>query len=77
MVLSRGARLIGSGVVIGLVASAWLTQFLERQVWRVSRFDAISFAGGALVLIAVGLAACWWPARRAARVDPVTALRSE
>jgi putative ABC transport system permease protein len=77
MVVSRGARLIGAGVAIGLLASAWLTQFLERQVWRVSRFDAVSFGGASVVLIVIGLLACWWPARRASRVDPVAALRSE
>jgi putative ABC transport system permease protein len=77
MVVSRGARLIGAGVGIGLLASAWLTQFLERQVFRVSRFDAVAFGGAALLLAAIGLLACWWPARRASRVDPVAALRLE
>jgi putative ABC transport system permease protein len=77
MVVGRGLRLLLIGIGAGLAGSAVLTRLIERQLWQVSRFDPLSFGGAAVVLVAVGLLACWRPARRAARVDPVTALRYE
>lgn len=77
MVLRRGLRLLGSGIVLGLIGSFAAARLLSRQLWSVSPFDPVSFAVVSTVLSIVGLQACFWPARRAARVDPVTALRVE
>jgi putative ABC transport system permease protein len=76
-VLSRGFRLLVVGVAAGFAGSVALTYLIQRQLWQVSGFDPLSFSGAALLLIVAGILACWWPARRAARVDPVTALRYE
>jgi putative ABC transport system permease protein len=77
MVLGSGLRLIGAGIVVGLLASAAATRLIAREIWHVSPFDPLSFCLTSLVLLIVGLQACYWPARRAARVDPITALRHE
>jgi predicted permease len=77
MVLRQGARLIGAGVVAGLLASAGLTRFLQSQLFEVSATDPWIMGGATAVLAVVGLAACWLPARRAAKVNPVIALRAE
>jgi predicted permease len=77
MVLGRGVRLIAVGIALGLAGSFVLTRYLQQQLWRVSTFDAVSFVGASALLLGIGLLACWWPARRAARVDPLTALRHE
>ncbi|PYV17787.1 MAG: hypothetical protein DMG07_05115 [Acidobacteria bacterium] len=77
LVLGRGVLLLGAGIALGLLGSLAAARFMARQIWNVSPFDAISFAAAAAALLAVGLQACFWPARRAARVDPVTALRCE
>jgi len=77
MVIARGVKLIVGGVLLGLAGSLAGARLLAEQVWRVSPFDPVSFAAVSLLLLAVGLQACFWPARRAARVDPVTALRYE
>jgi ABC-type antimicrobial peptide transport system permease subunit len=77
MVLGNGLRLIGAGIIVGLIASAAATRLIARQIWNVSPFDPLSFATTSVVLLIVGLAACYLPARRAASVDPITALRQE
>ncbi|MGH8637539.1 MAG: ABC transporter permease, partial [Burkholderiales bacterium] len=77
MVFGQGGRLAVVGIALGLVAAGGLTRFLERMLFAVEPFDAITFAGAALVLAAVAIVACTVPAFRAARVDPVTALRQE
>ncbi len=77
MVLGRGARLIAAGIVIGLAVSYWLTRFLASQIWGVSIRDPWTFAVVLALIVLVGLAACLLPARRASRVDPMIALRSE
>ncbi|MGH9721628.1 MAG: ABC transporter permease, partial [Bryobacteraceae bacterium] len=77
MVLTKGSKLLIIGIALGLVASFATTRILTQQLWSVSPFDPVSFALVSLVLLVVGIQACWWPARRAARVDPVTALRQE
>ena len=75
MILGKGARLIGAGIVIGLGVSYWLTRFLASQIWGVSVRDPWTFTGVLVLIVIVGFAACVLPARRAARVDPMTALR--
>lgn len=77
MVVWRGVVLLLVGIVIGLVGSFFSVRLLSSQVQIVSPFDAISFSAVPLVLLAAGVLACLWPAMRAARVDPVLALRGE
>ena len=77
MVLGAGAKLLGIGIAVGLAASLASVRVLSGLVRNVSTFDRYSLAGVTVVLLAAGLFASYWPARRAARVDPVTALRDE
>jgi predicted lysophospholipase L1 biosynthesis ABC-type transport system permease subunit len=75
MVLRLGVQLVALGIGVGLAASLATVKLLSGLVQKVSTFDLYSFAGVALLLFTAGLLASFWPARRAARVDPVTALR--
>src|SRR6202162_4262042 len=77
MVIARGVRLVAAGIAIGLIASYALTRYLASQVWGISTRDPWTFAGVIMLVVLVGLAACLLPARRAARVDPLVALRYE
>jgi putative ABC transport system permease protein len=77
VILQQGVIVIGIGITVGLGAAAWLTQFLKSQLYAVSTLDASVYAIVAGVLGTVSLAACWIPARRAMKVDPVVALRAE
>jgi putative ABC transport system permease protein len=75
LVLGHGLRLTGLGVVIGLAAAWALTRLLAGMLFQVKPRDPLTFAAVAALLAAVALAACLLPARRAARVHPMTALR--
>ena len=77
MVLASGMRLVGAGVALGLILSVLSVRVLARQVWKLSTFDPYSFAAVAVLVVAAGLLACFWPARTAARIDPMSALREE
>ena len=77
MVVGRGLKLTGLGLVIGLAGALGVGQALRSQLLGVSPRDPLTFAGVGLLLAAVALLACVLPARRAARVDPMVALRSE
>ena len=77
LVLLNGFRLVAAGILIGLLASHALTRFLASEISGVSATDPWTFITVAVVVISVGLAACLFPARRAATVDPLVALRYE
>jgi ABC-type antimicrobial peptide transport system permease subunit len=77
MILGQGLRLAIAGVVVGLLGAFALTRLLKGLLFGISASDPLSFGAIALLLIAVALLACWIPARRATKVDPLEALRSE
>jgi putative ABC transport system permease protein len=77
LVLGQGAKLTVIGVVIGVGVALGLTQLMGSILYGVKATDPLTFIGVAAVLVAVALAACYIPARRAMRVDPMVALRYE
>ena len=76
-ILGEGLRLIALGVGIGLAAAFGLTRLMSSLLFGVPPTDPATFAGVSLLLASAALFACWIPARRASRVDPVVALRTE
>jgi putative ABC transport system permease protein len=76
-VIGEGAVLAGLGALVGCAGAVLVTRWLEDLLFEVNRFDALTFATMAGILVAVSLFACWLPARRATAVDPVRALRYE
>jgi putative ABC transport system permease protein len=77
MVVGEGMRLVGIAIGIGLVVSAAATRLLRSQLFGVGTADVLTFSVVTLVLAAVAIAACYLPARRASRVDPMVALRTD
>ena len=77
LVLRQGAALVGLGLGIGLLAALALGHFLASVFYGIGASDAITLFWVCLVLAATALAACWVPARRATRLDPMAALRDE
>jgi predicted permease len=77
LILGRGAKWTATGVGIGIAAALLVTRLMRSLLFGVSPSDPLTFAAGALVLAFVALAACYIPARRATRVDPIVALRFE
>jgi putative ABC transport system permease protein len=75
--VGEGLRLTVTGLVIGLALSAAVAKLLASMFLGISLSDALSFAAAAVVLVTAAVAASWIPAQRAARVDPMTALRHE
>ena len=77
LVLRRGVRLAAIGLAIGLAAAVWLSRIIEALLFGVRPFDAATLVSVALLLGAMIVLASWVPARRAMRLDPVSAMREE
>jgi len=75
MVIRAGLRLLVIGVVIGLLVSVAIGRIIATELWGVSAYDPWTLICVPIVLLTTGFLACWFPARRAARVDPMVALR--
>jgi predicted permease len=77
VVVTQGIRLVAIGVLIGLGVSLWMAHLLQPRLFVTSPRDALTFVLAPSILTLVGVLACWFPARRATRIDPATALRDE
>jgi putative ABC transport system permease protein len=77
MVMGHGSRLIAAGVILGAGGALALTRFLKSLLFGVTTKDPATFISVVVVLTLVALAACYIPARRAMRVEPMVALRDE
>jgi putative ABC transport system permease protein len=77
LVLGRAAWMVGLGLLIGLLAAVLLTRFLSSFLFAVTAADPLTFAAITLLFCLVATLACLLPARRAARVSPLTAMRAE
>jgi putative ABC transport system permease protein len=77
LVVGQGARLALTGIFVGLISAAALTRLMTSMIYGVSSADPLTFFVVAFLLACVALAACYIPARRAMRVDPLVALRYE
>jgi predicted permease len=77
LVMGQGLRLIVVGAVVGVLASLALSSLLQALLFGVEATDPVTMLAAAALFILVGLLACWAPARRAARVEPVEALKAE
>jgi predicted permease len=77
LILASGLAMVSTGVAAGLVFSTLLARAMNSLLFSIGSFDAPSFLGTSAILMLVAMAACWIPARRAMRVDPLIALRYE
>jgi ABC-type antimicrobial peptide transport system permease subunit len=77
LMMKGGLLLALAGVLAGSSAAYWLTRLIAKRLYQVTPTDPVTFASVALFLIAVAIVACYLPARRAARLDPMAALRCE
>jgi putative ABC transport system permease protein len=77
LVLGQGARLIAAGVALGLIGTVAFTRAIHGMLVVVDTSDPLTFLIVTTALVAAGLIACYLPAHRATRVDPVVVLRSE
>jgi putative ABC transport system permease protein len=77
LIVRQGLKLVLSGIVIGVLSALALQRVIGKLLFGISPTDPLTFTVIALLLIGVALLTCWIPARRATKVDPLTALRSE
>jgi putative ABC transport system permease protein len=77
LVVGEGMRQTSLGIVAGVLGALWLTRWLSSLLYEITPTDPATFSAVSLLLIGVALIACWIPARRAARIDPIQALRTE
>jgi putative ABC transport system permease protein len=77
LVLKQGCAIAGIGMLIGLAGAAAMSRSLTTLLFGLTPLDPITFVGVSALLAAVALVACYMPARRAMRVDPIVALRTE
>jgi putative ABC transport system permease protein len=77
MVMSQAGKLVIAGVAFGLIAAMLASRLLRAQLFEIAPTDRITYAAVAVGLVAVSLLASWLPARRASRIDPMTALRQD
>jgi len=77
MVLAEGAILLAVGLVLGIGGALFATRLIRGLLFGVAPHDPVTLVGVALLMAAIGLGACWLPARRAASIDPVTAIRQQ
>ena len=77
LVLRQGIRLVATGVVLGLAGALAATRLLRGFLFEVQPLDPLTFVTVVVVLAVVAFFACWLPARRAAKIDPMEALRTE
>jgi len=76
-VMTAGLWWLAIGIGIGVSVSLAVGRILQNRIWRINSADPLTLAAVALLLAAVGLVACYIPARRATKVDPMVALRYE
>jgi len=77
MILKQGVVLAAIGIALGAIVAAASSRGLSALLFGISPLDPVSYAAVAMLLMGVTIAACWWPARRAVRVDPSLTLRAE
>ena len=77
LIIQMGVGLVAIGTVFGLIVSLSIARVIATQLWGVSAYDPLTLVSVVLLLLMTGVVACWIPARRAARVDPLVALRHE
>jgi ABC-type antimicrobial peptide transport system permease subunit len=77
MIIGEGLKLSLTGLMLGLVGALWLGQAGSSLLSGVTPTDPLTFIVVSLLLLAVAVAACWFPARRAMKIEPIMALRQE
>jgi putative ABC transport system permease protein len=77
LIVGQGLKVVALGIVVGLIAAFALARLMASLLFGITATDPLTFAGVALLLVIVALIACFVPARRAAKVDPMIALRAE
>jgi len=76
-IIGEGLRVVAVGIILGLALAAMGSRVLQRAIFGLGMLDPVTFLGVAAMLLTVSVLACWLPARRAAKEDPMVALRHE